>query len=557
MVVVITSGGVKEKIDNVRSITNSSSGKLGSKIAKAFLEKEPDCEIVYIYGGTAEPFVDKQNRVENIKIRDTEDLLITVSHTLITKKVDIFVHSMAVADYTTECVLDLQKLKELVENKEVENFDSLLEKCKVDTYNKISSYMEKPAVVLKKTPKVIEEIKKLSPYTFLVGFKLLDNVSEEELFDVGFNLLRKNRCNLVLANDIHKIRQGNHTGMLIYPEKTYDIIEGKDNIADFIVNKSLERFNVKHPKSIQKSTENSITETLYQEFYKMGKYLDKSNFLPKVINHERPDKIGTYGNMSCKTKSGFYITCRNVNKAELKPSDLSFIEKVDIVENKNIYSNVFYNSNLKPSIDTSIHSEIYKYSNHSHIVHIHTNNIFLGIPLVEECYPCGCDLECNSIVKFIKDTPSLDIIQMKKHGLIILGNSFKECSEKIENLFYNIPYVDYDSNILSKECINHINEVMPNFLNEKNIYPIKINNLDIGCLFEKIDDCIHFGIYTMEEIRGKKLNIVKKYLNLYPKPYILHTTEKCKIAEFYKNKYNFVNFNVSDKNNLQLIRKNI
>ena len=50
MLIVITAGGVKEKIDNVRSITNSSSGKLGQKIAQSFLEKEPNCDLIYIYG---------------------------------------------------------------------------------------------------------------------------------------------------------------------------------------------------------------------------------------------------------------------------------------------------------------------------------------------------------------------------------------------------------------------------------------------------------------------------------------------------------------------------
>ena len=205
MHIVITAGGVKEKIDNVRSITNSSSGKLGLSIAHYFLIEEPNCKITYIYSGTAEPCLDDEGRVENIKIRDTQDLLDVVSHILICNKVDIFVHSMAVADYTTEYVLDLNKLKGLVEGQTVFDFDSLIEECKIDRDSKISSYMETPAIVLKKTPKVIEHIKKLSPFTFLVGFKLLDNVSEEELFDVGFNLLRKNRCNLVLANDIHKM----------------------------------------------------------------------------------------------------------------------------------------------------------------------------------------------------------------------------------------------------------------------------------------------------------------------------------------------------------------
>ena len=387
MLVVVTSGGVKEKIDNVRSITNSSSGKLGMKIAKEFLNNYPNCELIYIYGGVAQPC----DGAENIYIRDTQNLLDVVSHILISRNVDIFVHCMAVADYTTSSVINLDKLKKIIcmnkGNMTEELFNVIMESCKIDTTAKMSSDTETPAIVLEKTPKVINQIKKLSPYTFLVGFKLLDDVPEEELFDVGFNLLRKNRCNLVLANDIHNIRQGNHRGMLIYPEKTFDIIEGKDAIAKVIVEKSVERFSVKHPKSIQVSEDNKISSDMYFEFFNAGQKFDKGNFLPQVINHERTDKVGTYGNMSRRDGDKFYITCRNVNKGFLKESDLSLIEKVDIVSDGSTYSNVFYNSKVKPSIDTTIHSQVYKYTPYSHIVHVHTDKVFLGYPLVERAYP--------------------------------------------------------------------------------------------------------------------------------------------------------------------------
>lgn len=556
MLIVITAGGVKEKIDNVRSITNSSSGKLGQKIAQSFLEKEPNCDLIYIYGGNAEPCLNWSERVENIKIRDTQDLLDTVSHILISRKVDIFIHSMAVADYTTEYVLDLNKMKNLIVGKQVDDFDSIVEQCKIDNSNKMSSYMESPAIVLKKTPKVIEQIKKLSPYTFLVGFKLLDNVSDEELFDVGFNLLRKNRCNLVLANDIHKIRQGNHRGMLIYPEKTYDIVEGKDNIANYIVKKSIERYGVKHPKSIQVSSDNGISDEIFESFYKMGKWLDRNDFLPKVINHDRPDKIGTYGNLSMRYGDKFYITCRNVNKSDLKKSDLSRINSVNLVDEGSIYSNVRYKSELKPSIDTTIHSEIYRYSPFTHIVHIHTNKVFLGYPLISDAFPCGCDKECTSILDIVVEDISVQIIQMRKHGLIILGNSFEACQEKINNLFNNVPYIDYDDNEISEECLVHIKETEPNFLDEGCLFPLKINNEVVGCIFEKIENnFVHFGIYTMENIRGKGLRIVKKYLNLYDKTYILHTTIRCHIDDFYKTYYCFEDYDIKDNHNLQYILK--
>ena len=64
---------------------------------------------------------------------------------------------------------------------------------------------------------------------------------------------------------------------------------------------------------------------------------------------------------------------------------------------------------------------------------------------------------------------------MRKHGLIILGNSFEACQEKINNLFNNVPYIDYDDNSISEECLGHIKETEPNFIEDGCLFPLKIN----------------------------------------------------------------------------------
>ena len=46
--IIITSGGTSERIDNVRKITNSSSGKLGMTIANHLLEGNNDIMIYYV-----------------------------------------------------------------------------------------------------------------------------------------------------------------------------------------------------------------------------------------------------------------------------------------------------------------------------------------------------------------------------------------------------------------------------------------------------------------------------------------------------------------------------
>ena len=46
--IIITAGGTSEKIDNVRKITNSSSGKLGMTIANHLLKQNDDLTIYYV-----------------------------------------------------------------------------------------------------------------------------------------------------------------------------------------------------------------------------------------------------------------------------------------------------------------------------------------------------------------------------------------------------------------------------------------------------------------------------------------------------------------------------
>jgi phosphopantothenate-cysteine ligase len=103
---------------------------------------------------------------------------------------------------------------------------------------KISSEIDDLVIVLKRTPKVIGEIKKnCRGETVLVGFKLLTNVSKEELIETGLRLLGKNDCDLVLANDLSEIQGDRHVGHLISQNGDYETMTTKKEIAEAIVRK--------------------------------------------------------------------------------------------------------------------------------------------------------------------------------------------------------------------------------------------------------------------------------------------------------------------------------
>ncbi len=90
--VLITAGPTFERIDAVRGITNSSSGKMGFAIARAALEA--GAEVTVIAGPTA---LATPAGVKRIDVESSKDMLAAVNAEV--AKIDIFVSVAAVADY--------------------------------------------------------------------------------------------------------------------------------------------------------------------------------------------------------------------------------------------------------------------------------------------------------------------------------------------------------------------------------------------------------------------------------------------------------------------------
>lgn len=233
MKIIITAGGTSEYIDKVRKITNSSSGKLGSMIANNILEKNIFTDIYYIH--TPKSFlpdteISSTTQIHNIEIINTNDLKNTVETLLKTEKIDWFIHSMAVSDYYVDFVTTASLLDEDLKENTITNIIQSPTN-KLDNSDKLSSNEDNLILVLKQTPKIINLIKKLSPSTHLVGFKLLENVTEDYLISIATKLMENNNCDYVVANDLKNIRQGQHKAILIdnHQNKTY--LNTKEEIA--------------------------------------------------------------------------------------------------------------------------------------------------------------------------------------------------------------------------------------------------------------------------------------------------------------------------------------
>ena len=190
-------------------------------------------------GGSIRPV---SKRVTCVEIQSVADLQEAVTE--LTEKYVIHgvVHSMAVSDYKVRSVSTIDSLSEYLENRSAETGD--LQKKIVqgmdetdlrEGVGKLSSQMGAPLLLLEPTPKILPMFREMAPQAVIIGFKLLSQVSVEELFDTAHRLLVKNRCDFVLANDMTEIDENHHRGYLIDPERNIQTFDTKQEIAKGIV----------------------------------------------------------------------------------------------------------------------------------------------------------------------------------------------------------------------------------------------------------------------------------------------------------------------------------
>ena len=222
MHILITSGGTSEAIDSVRSITNHSTGSLGKILTEAALAKGH--QVTLITTPTAlKP--DPHPHLLLLLIENVEELL-----TEMQKEVphhQALIHAMAVSDYTPVYMTGLEEVEK------AQDLHSFIH-CE-NQEAKISSREEYQVLFLKKNPKIISFVKDWNPAIQLSGFKLLVDVSSEELIQVARESLVKNHASMIVANDLTKIQNGQHQAYLVTDNQVLEA-STKTEIAEAILN---------------------------------------------------------------------------------------------------------------------------------------------------------------------------------------------------------------------------------------------------------------------------------------------------------------------------------
>lgn len=247
--IIIDAGPTNERIDAVMKITNMSTGALGAIIADTILEHFDDEVENLFYISTK---LSRKPRIQNDKVKilqveSTDDLLNTLEKLFKTYKIDAIVHSAAVGDYKGRYVIRAEDIVEEIVNTDFTNLPLEEKKAKLldifkapqtvcNDETKISSYEENLMIMLDLTTKVISKIKQFEPNVKLIGFKLLEGVSEEELYQVAHKLLIKNNADYIVANLLDRIGNGKHFAMILDKDKVVKRCETKNEIANEISN---------------------------------------------------------------------------------------------------------------------------------------------------------------------------------------------------------------------------------------------------------------------------------------------------------------------------------
>jgi len=241
MRILVTLGGTSEKIDDVRSIINHATGTLGTLIASAFEQSGATVDVI-ASASAIKP--NESSKLNVTTIHDTYELSQALERCMKEHVYNAVIHSMAVSDFTTETVYSEEQFLTQMNQWHLTHPNQPLDKESLATFlankpevneTKLSSNTDHLVLFLQKTPKVIQMIKILQPKTCLVGFKLLVDVSKDELFAVAEASRKKSQADFVLANDLTSIAGNDHIGYLLNEHGIVAQAETKPAIAQMLV----------------------------------------------------------------------------------------------------------------------------------------------------------------------------------------------------------------------------------------------------------------------------------------------------------------------------------
>lgn len=190
--VIITAGGTREPIDDVRYVGNFSGGKLGHTLAETYAELGHH---VLLLAPTS--VVERFGRIPHVQHESFCSAADLEKKLLSAPCAQLVLHAAAVADYTP-----------------------------VRAEGKISSDKQELVIRMKRTGKILPKLREhFGPDTTIAGFKLLSGVAEDELIDVAARQIETCQTDLCIANDLQEIGSTRRLH-IVSPDGSYQTVQG-------------------------------------------------------------------------------------------------------------------------------------------------------------------------------------------------------------------------------------------------------------------------------------------------------------------------------------------
>jgi phosphopantothenoylcysteine decarboxylase/phosphopantothenate--cysteine ligase len=166
---LVTAGPTREKIDNVRFVTNGSTGKMGISLAREAYFRGG--EVTLVLGPTTEPV---PSGIDVVNVESAHEMLEKSSEQVQGfGKDDLIILTAAVADFTPE----------------------------TQHAGKLSSEGEL-IVHFKQTKKIAKKLREICPEATLVLFKAEWGLSEDQLIESALSRLKETEGEWIIANDL-------------------------------------------------------------------------------------------------------------------------------------------------------------------------------------------------------------------------------------------------------------------------------------------------------------------------------------------------------------------
>lgn len=234
MRVVVTGGGTIAPIDDVRHITNVSSGRLAASISEACLGR--DAEVWHVHTPAAAVPL-RRSAVADLDAPDFAAELERLSRLRAAWQGSAGrlhlrpIRSGTVSDYAATLEAAIRDARP----------DAIFLAIAASDYEpehqpgKIDSRRDALTIHLRATQKVIRRVHGWCPGAYLIGFKLLVDVSHEALIRTAEEACRTNHAQLTVANDLREIKAGKHTLHLVRPGHPAEVVEPGPALGERLV----------------------------------------------------------------------------------------------------------------------------------------------------------------------------------------------------------------------------------------------------------------------------------------------------------------------------------